>query len=37
LRFRHSDIGVAVAFDGGLIVPVIWSAETKTLGAISRK
>ncbi len=35
LRFRQSDIGVAVAFDGGLIVPVIRSAETKTLGAIS--
>ncbi|MFY9895337.1 MAG: dihydrolipoamide acetyltransferase family protein [Xanthobacteraceae bacterium] len=35
LRFRHSDIGVAVAFDGGLIVPVIRSAETKPLGAIS--
>ena len=35
LRFRHSDIGVAVAFDGGLIVPVIRNAETKTLGAIS--
>ena len=35
LRFRHSDIGVAVAFDCGLIVPVIRNAETKTLGAIS--
>ena len=35
LRFSHSDIGVAVAFDGGLIVPVIRNAETKTLGAIS--
>ena len=35
LRFRHSDIGVAGASDGGLIVPVIRSAETKTLGAIS--
>ncbi len=35
LRFRHSDIGAAVAFDGGLIVPVIRNAETKTLGAIS--
>ena len=35
LRFRHSEIGVAVAFDGGLIVPVIRNAETKTLGAIS--
>jgi pyruvate dehydrogenase E2 component (dihydrolipoamide acetyltransferase) len=37
LRFRHSDIGVAVAFDGGLVVPVLRSAETKTLGAISRE
>ena len=35
LRFKHSDIGVAVAFDGGLIVPVIRGAETKTLSAIS--
>jgi pyruvate dehydrogenase E2 component (dihydrolipoyllysine-residue acetyltransferase) len=35
LRFKHSDIGVAVAFDGGLIVPVLRGAETKTLGAIS--
>ena len=29
LRFKHSDIGVAVAIDGGLITPVIRSAETK--------
>jgi len=35
LRFKHSDIGVAVALDGGLITPVIRSAETKTLSAIS--
>ena len=35
LRFKHSDIGVAVALDGGLIVPVIRQAETKTLSAIS--
>ena len=35
LRFRHSDIGVAVAIDGGLITPVIRQAELKTLGAIS--
>jgi pyruvate dehydrogenase E2 component (dihydrolipoamide acetyltransferase) len=37
LRFKHSDIGVAVALDGGLITPVIRDAETKTLSAISRE
>src|SRR5579862_6628704 len=35
LRFRHSDIGVAVALDGGLITPIIRSAETKSVSAIS--
>ncbi len=35
LRFRHSDIGVAVAIEGGLFTPVIRKAETKTLAAIS--
>ena len=35
LRFRHSDIGVAVALDGGLITPVIRAAETKSLTSIS--
>jgi pyruvate dehydrogenase E2 component (dihydrolipoyllysine-residue acetyltransferase) len=35
LRLRHSDIGVAVALDGGLITPVIRHAETKSLSAIS--
>jgi pyruvate dehydrogenase E2 component (dihydrolipoamide acetyltransferase) len=35
LRFRHVDIGVAVALDGGLITPVIRSAETKSVSAIS--
>jgi pyruvate dehydrogenase E2 component (dihydrolipoamide acetyltransferase) len=35
LRFKHSDIGVAVALDGGLIAPIIRNAETKSLGAIS--
>ena len=35
LRFRHSDIGVAVALDGGLLTPVIREAETKSLTAIS--
>jgi pyruvate dehydrogenase E2 component (dihydrolipoamide acetyltransferase) len=35
LRFTHSDIGVAVAIDGGLIAPVIRHAEAKSLTAIS--
>ncbi len=35
LRFKHSDIGVAVALEGGLITPVIRAAETKSLSAIS--
>ena len=35
LRFKRSDVGVAVALDGGLIVPVIRAAETKSLSAIS--
>ena len=35
LRFKHSDIGVAVAIDGGLIAPVIRNAETKSLSALS--
>jgi pyruvate dehydrogenase E2 component (dihydrolipoamide acetyltransferase) len=35
LRFKHADIGVAVALDGGLITPVIRSAETKSVSVIS--
>ena len=35
LRFTHSDIGVAVALDGGLITPVLRNAEAKSLTAIS--
>jgi pyruvate dehydrogenase E2 component (dihydrolipoamide acetyltransferase) len=35
LRFRNSDIGIAVALEGGLITPVIRNAETKSLTAIS--
>jgi len=35
LRFKHSDIGVAVALDGGLVVPIVRAAETKSLSAIS--
>ena len=35
LKFRHSDVGVAVAIEGGLFTPVIRKAETKTLSVIS--
>ena len=35
LRFTHSDIGVAVALDGGLITPVLRNADAKSLTAIS--
>ncbi|MGH7880392.1 MAG: dihydrolipoamide acetyltransferase family protein, partial [Candidatus Binataceae bacterium] len=35
LRFRHSDIGVAVALDDGLITPVLRNVEQKSLTAIS--
>jgi pyruvate dehydrogenase E2 component (dihydrolipoamide acetyltransferase) len=37
LRFKHSDIGVAVALEGGLITPVIRNAEQKSLSAISNE
>jgi pyruvate dehydrogenase E2 component (dihydrolipoamide acetyltransferase) len=35
LRFRRSDIGVAVAIEGGLVTPVIRGAERKSLLDIS--
>jgi pyruvate dehydrogenase E2 component (dihydrolipoamide acetyltransferase) len=35
LKHRHSDIGVAVAIEGGLFTPVIRKAEQKTLSQIS--
>jgi pyruvate dehydrogenase E2 component (dihydrolipoamide acetyltransferase) len=35
LRLSRSDIGVAVAIDGGLFTPIVRAAETKTLSAIS--
>ncbi len=35
LRFTHSDIGIAVAIEGGLITPVLRNAEQKSLTAIS--
>jgi pyruvate dehydrogenase E2 component (dihydrolipoamide acetyltransferase) len=37
LRFAHSDIGVAVAIEGGLLTPVIRKAEEKSLSAISNE
>jgi pyruvate dehydrogenase E2 component (dihydrolipoamide acetyltransferase) len=35
LRMKHSDVGVAVAIEGGLFTPVVRKAEQKTLTAIS--
>jgi pyruvate dehydrogenase E2 component (dihydrolipoamide acetyltransferase) len=35
LRFKHSDVGVAVSIEGGLFTPVIRKAETKSLATIS--
>jgi pyruvate dehydrogenase E2 component (dihydrolipoamide acetyltransferase) len=35
LRFKHSDIGVAIALDDGLVAPVLRNAETKSLSGIS--
>jgi pyruvate dehydrogenase E2 component (dihydrolipoamide acetyltransferase) len=35
LRFKQSDVGVAVAVEGGLLTPVVRQADTKSLLAIS--
>jgi pyruvate dehydrogenase E2 component (dihydrolipoamide acetyltransferase) len=35
LRFAHSDVGIAVALEGGLITPVIRHVESKPLSVIS--
>ena len=35
LRFKHADIGVAVALDDGLVAPVLRAADAKSLSAIS--
>ncbi len=37
LQHRHSDIGVAVAVEGGLFTPIIRHAELKTLAEISNE
>ena len=35
LRLKHSDIGVAIALDDGLVAPVIRHAEAKSISAIA--
>jgi pyruvate dehydrogenase E2 component (dihydrolipoamide acetyltransferase) len=35
LRFLRSDVGVAVALDGGLITPIVRNADSKSLTTIS--
>jgi len=37
LKHTHSDVGVAVAMPGGLITPIIRSAESKPLSVISNE
>ncbi|MCJ2026036.1 pyruvate dehydrogenase complex dihydrolipoamide acetyltransferase [Methylobacterium sp. J-067] len=37
LRFKHAEVGVAVAIDGGLFTPVIRRADEKTLSTISKE
>jgi pyruvate dehydrogenase E2 component (dihydrolipoamide acetyltransferase) len=37
LKHKHSDVGVAVAMPNGLITPIVRSAETKSLSAISNE
>jgi pyruvate dehydrogenase E2 component (dihydrolipoamide acetyltransferase) len=37
LQHKSADIGVAVALDFGLITPIIFKAESKSLAAISRE
>ncbi|MFG1371339.1 pyruvate dehydrogenase complex dihydrolipoamide acetyltransferase [Xanthobacter oligotrophicus] len=37
LRMKHSDVGVAVAIDGGLYAPIVKKAEQKTLSTISNE
>src|SRR5277367_2612864 len=37
LKHKHSDVGVAVAMPGGLITPIVYQAETKSLSAISNE
>ena len=34
---RHADVAMAVAIDGGLITPIVFAAETKSLSQIARE
>lgn len=36
-RFRHSDVSVAVAIEGGLVTPIVFRAETLGLLDIARR
>lgn len=36
LQFNRSDIGIAIAVEGGLVTPVVRSADTKSVADISR-
>ena len=36
-RFKHADVSVAVATDGGLITPIVYRAETLGLIDISKR
>jgi pyruvate dehydrogenase E2 component (dihydrolipoamide acetyltransferase) len=37
LRHKHADVGVAVSIPGGLITPIIRSADVKSISAISNE
>jgi len=37
LKHKNADVGIAVALDFGLITPIVFKAETKSLAAISRE
>lgn len=36
-KYKHSDVGVAVATDGGLITPIVFRAETLGLVDIAKR
>jgi pyruvate dehydrogenase E2 component (dihydrolipoamide acetyltransferase) len=37
LRHKHADVGVAVSIPGGLITPIVRSADIKSISAISKE
>lgn len=36
-KFKHADVSVAVAIDGGLITPIVYRAETLGLLDIAKR